>query len=109
VGNLPPESATKTALRNATPVHEIRQAVADADYGPWSQTEMLLAAILDVQNRLFWAKTEDGAKGQNPPEPFPRPGVPRKADKGRLSPDVIDLMEYMRTHNGAVPEGYGVG
>jgi hypothetical protein len=108
VSNLPAESATKTALRNATPLHEIRESAADADYGPWSQTDMLLAAILDVQNRLFWAKTEDGAKGQNPPEPFPRPGVPRKG-KGTVSPDVINLMEYMRAHNGAVPDGYAPG
>jgi hypothetical protein len=36
---------------------------------------MLLAAIADVLRWLQWAKTKDGQKGRNAPDPIPRPGV----------------------------------
>lgn len=36
---------------------------------------MLLAAIADVLRWLQWAKTPDGRKNANQPEPIPRPGV----------------------------------
>ena len=41
----------------------------------WTLTNMLLAAIVDVLRWLQWAKTKDGARGYNMPEPIPRPGV----------------------------------
>lgn len=105
VKHLPAESATKTAIRNATPLHEIKKMSASGDYGPWSQTDMLLARIGDGVEKLFWAKTKDGAEGRNYPEPFPRPGVPHKNDLGQ-SAEVLDMMKYIREHNGASPAGY---
>lgn len=102
---LPPESATKTALRNETPLDSIRKAAADSDYGPWSQTDMLLAAVIDLLAWLKWAKTKDGSEGKNAPEPYPRPGVARKAATAANVVN-LDLFKYMRDHNGAVPAGY---
>lgn len=41
----------------------------------WTLTNQLLASIVDVLRWLQWAKTEDGSKGRNMPEPIERPGV----------------------------------
>lgn len=41
----------------------------------WTLTNMLLAAIADALRWLQWARTKDGQKNHNPPEPIPRPGV----------------------------------
>lgn len=41
----------------------------------WGQVEHLLADIFDVESLLLWAKTKDGQKNRNRPDPYPRPGV----------------------------------
>lgn len=41
----------------------------------WTLTNQLLALIADVLRWLQWAKTKDGSKGRNQPEPISRPGV----------------------------------
>jgi hypothetical protein len=109
VRNLPPESATKTALRNATPVEDLQDVVEDADreYGSWSQTDMLLAELIDVARWLQWSKTKAAEDRPNEsPKPYPRPGVDRTPSQRKVTAKVIDLLEYMRSHNGAAPEGY---
>lgn len=104
VKHLPPESATKTALRNAAPDDRLTEAViGDAPYGPWSQTDMLLADLIDVARWLQWAKSKDGEDNKNRPEPYPRPGVQRK---GAVTAKVINLLDYIREHNGAAPDNY---
>jgi hypothetical protein len=45
------------------------------DKAGWTLTNQLLAIIADVLRWLQWAKTKDGMKGYNQPEPIPRPGV----------------------------------
>lgn len=47
----------------------------------WGLQEMLLAAIADSLRWLQWAKTKDGARGRNMPEPIPRPGHRPKVTK----------------------------
>ena len=42
---------------------------------PWDPTRMLLAEMVDMLRLLYWAKTEDGSKGRNRPDPITRPGV----------------------------------
>ena len=80
---------------------------ADADYGRWSQTDMLLADLIDVARWLQWSKTKAGADGKDQPKPYPRPGVDRKPKKSPATDaKVINLLEYLRAHNGAAPEGY---
>lgn len=77
VDHLPPESATKTALRESIPEAD-REKLAKlprAGHGPWSQQEMLLAAVAD---RLAWVVyavyAVHNAKPEQP-SPIPRPGV----------------------------------
>lgn len=87
IQNLPPESATMTALRIATPEEELERTSEDADptQGRWSQLEQLVAAQLDVlrqQLHAFYVANSSG-KGvkPQPPEPIPRPGVKRARKK----------------------------
>lgn len=108
VKNLPAESATKTALRNATPLAQVQESAAAAEYGPWSQTDMLLAELIDVARWLQWSKTKAAEQNTDRPEPYPRPGVVRKAAAGVVDAKVVSMLEYLRASNGASPEGYVV-
>jgi hypothetical protein len=77
VRHLPPESATKTALRNGMTEAEYRQASqgGDPSQGQWSHTDMLLASLIDAVRRTEYVMIRvNGGKGK-PPEPFPRPGA----------------------------------
>lgn len=59
------------------------------DEAGWTLTNHLLAMIADALRWLQWAKTKDGAKGRNRPEPITRPGV--KGRKKRSHPKVKGL------------------
>jgi hypothetical protein len=102
VRHLPPESATKTALRNRMSDAEIAQAAKSADpsQGQWSQLEMLMASVSDKLSWLLHITLV--AKGGKPkkPEPTPRPGVKAKGKKTRpaLTPDQAEAV--MRRING---------
>lgn len=89
IRNLPPESATKTALRNSLPEREIEQASEQADpsTGRWSQTEMLQALEIDALRQIAYVLLKvNGVKKAAPPEPLARPGVkPKKRKRGPLS------------------------
>lgn len=54
----------------------------------WGRTNMLLASAVDSLNWLVWAKTRDGQKNRNQPQPWPRPGVQphAKRTKGEAVP-----------------------
>lgn len=54
----------------------------------WGRTNMLLASAVDALNWLVWAKTRDGQKNRNQPQPTPRPGVQAhaKRTKGEAIP-----------------------
>lgn len=108
ITHLPTESATKTALRNAAPVNDLQETSVTADYGPWSQTDMLLAELIDLARWQQWAKTKAADNPRTAPKPYPRPGVDRPMALGdtTASADVINLLEYVRNNNGASPEGY---
>jgi hypothetical protein len=86
IRRLPPESATMTALRVAHP-DSVTEDGPDPAEGQWSQTEMLLAALVDSVRILQWTYVSAHVdKGQRPerPQPIPRPGIERKKRK-RLS------------------------
>lgn len=81
VQNLPPESATMTALRNDMTVEEYEQQArgGEPEKGRWSMAEQLLAGITDSLHQLEYilvVANSDG-KGRKPkrPEPMRRPGV----------------------------------
>jgi hypothetical protein len=81
VENLPPESATKTALRNAVPAEMLENASKDArpDMGQWSGVETLLASMKDEVTllRMVMVAANGGKPGDF--EPTPRPGIPPKS------------------------------
>lgn len=83
IEHLPPESATKTAIRNSIPMEELERATGDGrpDLAPWSGTETMLARVLD-EIRLLRMVTA-AANGAKPGEftPTPRPGIPPKSAK----------------------------
>ncbi|MFE0326331.1 hypothetical protein ACFW08_05880 [Streptomyces sp. NPDC058960] len=86
IEHLPPESATKTALRNSIPESDLEPATGDyrPDLAPWSGVEMLLAAVKDEVTMLRHVTV--AANGGKPGEftPTPRPGIPPKsAQKSR--------------------------
>jgi len=89
--NLPPESATWTALRNAMSPEDLAEHAADSDpeQGRWSQVAHLLAATVDAVRRveyvLILANSDSKARAPKPPEPLPRPGVNAPKAKPRIS------------------------
>lgn len=93
VRHLPPESATKTALRNAMDDTERKRITEDADpsEGQWSQTEMLLALIYDAMR--WQIHISAGGKGKKP-DPLPRPGVKSRKRRKRapLSPEKAEFL-----------------
>lgn len=81
IEHLPPESATRTAMRNAADPEALAEASREArpDRAAWSNTELLLAALMDTV-RAQTSVAIAAAGGTPPPfEPTPRPGVPPKA------------------------------
>lgn len=64
---------------------------ADPSEGRWSQTEMLLALLVDRVGQLIHVTA--GAKGK-PPEPYPRPGVKPKGRRKRkpLTPEQAERL-----------------
>jgi hypothetical protein len=85
IEHLPPESATKTALRNAVPLADLERLSEDArpDLGQWSGAETLLAQVKDEVTLLRHVLV--AANGGKPGEfsPTPRPGIPPKSAQKR--------------------------
>lgn len=109
---LPGESTTKTAQSNDLGEQKLAElAKEDADgFGPWSSTDMRLAAVEDAINRnTYWLIRVNSDKKANikEPEPVHRPGVARKGRRrGRVTAEQRELLAYMRAHNGALPPGW---
>lgn len=81
IDHLPPESHTKTALRNGITPEQMAEATGEhrPDLAPWSGVEMLLASVLDAVRHNTAATI--AAAGGTPAEfePTPRPGIPPKS------------------------------
>lgn len=94
--NLPAESATMTALRNAASPDELAQAADGADpaQGRWSHDQMLAAAQLDALLQLLHILPAlHGAKVGSPPAPTPRPGVARTKKRKRTPPELRRVLD----------------
>jgi hypothetical protein len=86
IEHLPPESATKTAIRNSIPAEALERSTDEGrpDLAPWSGTETLLASVKDELQllRLITVAAHGGKPGEF--TPTPRPGIPPKsAQKSR--------------------------
>lgn len=76
--HLPPESATKTAIRDGMTLEQWERLPQLQSWGSWSHTESLLATNADRLARIEWTLVAlQSEKGKAPPapEPMPRPGV----------------------------------
>lgn len=87
IDHLPPESATKTALRNEITPEQLEAASANyqPDKAQWSMVEILLAGIKD---EITLARNVSiAAAGGKPPDfnPTPRPGISTSARKKTLT------------------------
>lgn len=80
IEHLPPESATKTAIRASIPQKDLEEHTDEGrpDLAPWSGTETLLAAVKDevIKLRLALIAVNGGKPGEF--TPTPRPGIPPK-------------------------------
>lgn len=106
IRHLPPESATKTALRNRMTDAEIKQASKQADpsQGQWSHQEMLIASLVDAVRWLIHVTVvaNGGKKSSKPPEPVPRPGVKPKGRRRQLTPEQTAAV-LRRINGGTLP------
>lgn len=81
IQQLPPESATWTALRNGLSDEELAEQAdkGEPEKGRWSQLDLLTAALLDATRRveyvLICANTEKKSQRPEAPKPTPRPGA----------------------------------
>lgn len=91
IQNLPPESSTMTALRNALSDDELAEQAdkGSPEEGRWSQLEQLVASLLDATKRveyvLICAHTESKRRRPDPPEPTRRPGAKPRKPKSALT------------------------
>lgn len=111
IRHLPPESATKTALRNEMGDADLKQATQSGDpsEGQWSHSDMLIALLIDAVRMQTYvlAKVQTG-KGKMP-DPLPRPGVKPKGRKKRPKFSAAQReMMFARIH-GARIEGEVTG
>lgn len=84
--HLPPESSTKSAIRDGMSDEQL-DAIPDPDgHGRWSHTELLLAAVADALNVLVWQNGRIHGKSKaDPPEPIRRPGVEQRKPRITLA------------------------
>lgn len=97
IQNLPGESATMTALRNALSDEELTAQAdeGEPEKGRWSQLELLLASLVDATRRvehvLICANSEKKHHPQ-PPEPLRRPGAKAKPPRPAMSEGARDKL-----------------
>lgn len=91
IQNLPPESATWTALRNELSDEDLAEQAekGDPEKGRWSQLEHLVATVADrvarVEHVLVCAHTDSKRKRPEPPQPIPRPGTRTPRPKTQMN------------------------
>jgi hypothetical protein len=103
IQQLPPESATWTALRNEMPAAELAEQAekGEPEKGRWSQLEQLIAANVDATRRVEWvllcSNIEQKSKRPDAPEPMRRPGAgPRKKQAQLTEKSANTLFELLQ-------------
>ena len=100
--NLPGESAYKTALRNSTDLTALPPPEPGV-YGPWPQTDLLLARLGDLMSHWLWMNADPQSRPAQPPQPYPRPGVEVGSNVRPISPAARAYLLYLEEHQGAAP------
>jgi len=97
--HLPAESAYRTAVWNALDGTENLAPPEPGVFGPWSQTDLLLARVGDLLDAQLWQNAGDANAPR--PKPYPRPGMESKVSA--VSEEAIEYLEYLREHHGEAP------
>lgn len=99
INRLPQESWTQTALRDDPERQDLvaPEQAAEQRFGPWSQAELLLAAVVDAVNSVRFAVVRvNGNKDYPAPDPLPRPGVNRPVRFEKPSEEALQFLEKLR-------------
>ena len=107
VDGLPPESMTKTAIRDTLTSEDFENAPAPLGWGAWSRTDELLAVLADRVSWLIHATYAVNNGKPDEPEPIRRPGVGKSAAEIRALRRQQQIsaahLVYLAEHNGAAP------
>lgn len=107
LAHLPPESALRTAQRNTYSDEQLvdfAKREPSSGHGPWSNSDMLLAALFDAIQMLIHVQVARAGVKQDPPTPLRRPGVGGGAPR-EMSPQAVAYLERIRQlHEAAVAE-----
>jgi hypothetical protein len=82
---------------------QAREQTGDVGYGPWTREALLLAEVIDGQQRMIFTIVRVlGGKGSEP-QPYPRPGVLTAQQRARLiEPEaverVLELQQLREEH-----------
>lgn len=99
--SLPSDSQYKTAVRDSGPIDWDNLPEPDPDvHGPWSETNLLLASLVDQVARARWDFSD---RKTPPPDPVRRPGVVTRNKVTPISPQAAAYLDYLREHQGAAP------
>lgn len=101
LNHLPTESSYVTAVRNVTDLSALPEP-EPGKFGPWPQTDMLLARLGDLFNHWLWMNADPEKRPAQPPAPYPRPGV-ELGNVHAISEEALAYLEYLREHHGAAP------
>lgn len=63
-------------------------------HGPWSRTDMLLAAVLDAVGVLTHVQVSRAGVQSDPPAPLPRPGVVSQVKQ--TNPQALAFLQAIR-------------
>lgn len=95
VSQLPPESATSTALRVDIDPDDLSDV---SDYDPegeqWSRAEHLIASVRDELHALrhHYLQSHSNSPIQWQPDPLPRPGIARRTGVSKVSTEQTSLL-----------------
>ncbi|MFC4374088.1 DUF5361 domain-containing protein [Nocardia halotolerans] len=64
----------------------------------WQTAEHLLADVADSLHWLMWARTDDGRRGRNRPEPIARPGLKSDRERVGTATQLDQMNEFLGWH-----------
>lgn len=93
--HLPADSAFKTAQREQYTDEQLAAMPDDGPHGPWSRTDLLLAAVFDAVGTLIHVQLARAGQATDPPPPLRRPGV-LGARRREVNPQTKAYFEAIR-------------
>ncbi|MEU3009457.1 DUF5361 domain-containing protein [Nocardia asteroides] len=81
VKHLPPDSALHRAMY--------------PEASRWQVGEHLLAEVADSLRWLMWARTDDGRRGRNRPEPIARPGIRSDRERVGTATELAQMNDFL--------------